>query len=66
MLLTHLPLWGSQPSLLPNTCKQISELGKICSLEVQDCDLAFCPAPFSQDAELHHLMVTAAKVAPNL
>lgn len=30
------------------------------------CVLAFCPAPFSQDAELHHLMVSAAKVAPNL
>lgn len=28
------------------------------------CDPIFCPAPFSQDPVLHHLMVTAVKTAP--
>lgn len=53
--------------LIPqNSSKQIFEEATVCSPEVQHCDLAFRPPPCSQDPELSHLMINAAKAAFNL
>lgn len=41
--------------------QRIHEVAKICSPEIQGCDLVFCLAAFSQDPELYHLL-TAAKL----
>ena len=67
-------LWISMSSSGPSyfqhhipqdSSKQIPEMAKVCSPEIQACDLPFCFVPSSQDPKLHHLMVTAAKAAPD-
>ena len=44
----------------------VPEEVKVGSLEVQDCNPAYCPVSFTQDPELHCLVVTASKAAPSL
>jgi len=39
------------------------EEAKVCSPEVQACELAFGPAPSSQNPELSYLMLPAARTA---
>lgn len=39
---------------------------KFCSPEAQSCDPAFCLIPSLQHPELHHLMITVARAAPNI
>ncbi|KAK4806912.1 hypothetical protein QYF61_012645 [Mycteria americana] len=60
-------LLSLEEGLIPrDSSKQIFEEAKVCSPEVQGCELAFHPPPCPQDPELHHLMVPAAKVAFDL
>ena len=42
------------------------ERPKVCSSEVQACELAFHPPPCPRDPELHHLTGTATKAAFDL
>lgn len=49
-----------------DTNNEIFEEVKVCSPEIQRCDLIFCPPPSSQDPELYHFMVTTAKAALGL
>ena len=45
---------SSLQGLIPWDCiKQIPKEVKVCSPEVQCCDLDFCPATSPQDSELH-------------
>ena len=66
MILKYYPAFldpSSLQRLIPwDFSKQIPEEATVCSPEVQGCDLTFCPAPSSQDPELHHLTVTITKV----
>ncbi|PKU49554.1 rna-directed dna polymerase from mobile element jockey-like [Limosa lapponica baueri] len=53
--------------LIPwDSSKKIFEEAKVCSSEVQDCELVFHPPPCPEDPEQNHLMVTAAKIAFDL
>lgn len=55
-----------QDSIPQNPSKQIHELARVCPPEAQGCDPPVCLVLFSQDPELHHLIVTASKAAPDL
>lgn len=50
-------------------CSSLCLLALVLSVgtnEVQDCNSTFCPASSTQDSELYHLMITAAKVISSL
>jgi len=51
-----------QDLILWDSFRKIPEEAKVSSPVVQTRGLAFCPAPSSQDHELHYLMVTAARL----
>lgn len=59
--------WTSLPSRIAfYTILLSSSLNRPnCPPEDQDCDPAFCLSPSSQNPELHHLVVAAAKAAPD-